>query len=119
MLVHDPSAAHFPVDPTRLDLVEEFRRNPRGRHSDELQKLLHRMRWPGDPTESGRYVLVTLEPGRRWALGRLPRARGVPIEILPNRIFTSLAEAEWDVFKLRWLVLTGQELTQSLTEPVI
>lgn len=119
MLVHDPAAAHFPIDPARLDLVEEFRRNPRGRHSDELQKILHRMRWAGDPMESGRYILVTLDPGRRWTLARLPRTRGIPVEIFPNRVFTSLVEAEWVVFKLRWRALTGQELTQSLTEPVV
>ena len=37
MLVHYPEAAHAPVDPTRTDLVEEFRRNPRGPHGPELQ----------------------------------------------------------------------------------
>ncbi len=119
MLVQYPNAAHFPVDASRLDLVDEFRRDPRGRHSDALQKLLHRMRWSGDQGETGRYVLVVLEPGRRWALGRLPRTRGVPIELLPNRVFTSLPEAEWEVFKLRWQALTGQTLTNAITEPVV
>jgi hypothetical protein len=48
MLVNYPEAAHWQVDTTRLDLVEEFRRKPRGPHGDDLQKLLHRMRWTGD-----------------------------------------------------------------------
>lgn len=107
MLVNDPEAAHWPVDPARLDLVEEFRRKPRGPHSDELQKLLHRMRWSG---VGRRYVLVTLEPNRRWMLGRLPGRRGAPVETFPNRVFTSLADAEWAVFALRWEALTGQTL---------
>jgi hypothetical protein len=118
MLVHDPAAAHYPVDAGRLDLVEEFRRRPRGPHSDDLQKLLHRMRWPGDPGESGRFVLIVLDPGRQWGLARLPRRRGARIERLANHVFASLEEAEWHVFKVRWRALTGQALTQSLTEPV-
>lgn len=113
MLVNYREAAHFPVDPARLDLVEEFRRNPRGPHGEELQKLLHRMRWAGDPAEGGRYVLLVQEPGRRWMLARLPNRRGQPIEPLPNHVYTSLAEAEWDVFKRRWHALTGQELQGS------
>lgn len=119
MLVHYPGAAHYPIDPARLDLVEEFRLNPRGRHSDALQKVLHRMRWSGDPIQAGRYVLVVLEPGRRWALGRLPRVRGTPVELVANRVFVSLAEAEWEVFKLRWHDLTGRTIAQSLTESVL
>lgn len=110
MLVHYPEAAHWPVDPTRLDLVEEFRRNPRGPHGEELQKLLHRMRWAGDPSVGGRYVLLVQEPGRRWVLARLPSQRGKPIEPIPNQVFTSLADAEWEVFRRRWRALTGQEI---------
>ncbi len=116
MLVHDPSAAHWPVDPTRLDLVEEFRRNPRGPHGADLQKLLHRMRWTGDPQIGGRYVLLVLEPGRRWGLARLPPVRGAPIEPIANQVFTSLAEAEWEVFKRRWQALTGQSLSGSIED---
>ena len=119
MLVNYAAAAHWRVDPSRLDLVEEFRRKPRGPHGDELQKLLHRMRWSGDPEASGRYVLVVKEPGRRWVLGRLSRVRGKPIEILPNQVFTSIALAEWEVFKLRWEALTGTALPQSIKEQAI
>ena len=35
------------------------------------------MRWSG---EGGRFVLVTVEPGRRWVLGRLSGRRGDPVE---------------------------------------
>lgn len=109
MLVNDPDAAHFEIDPSRLDLVEEFRARPRGPHSDALQKVLHRMRWSG---VGGRWVLITLEPNRRWMLGRLRGGRGTPVETFPNRVFTRIEDAEWEVFRLRWEVLTGNALPE-------
>ena len=114
MLVNYKSAAHWPIDTSRRDLIEEFRRSPRGPHGDELQKLLHRMRWAGDPEAGGRYVLLVREPGRRWVLAKLPAARGQPIVPIPNQVFTSLAEAEWEVFKRRWHALTGETLTGTI-----
>lgn len=117
MLVNYAEAAHWPIDATRLDLVEEFRRAPRGPHGEELQKLLHRMRWAGDSvTDGGRYVLIVKTPGTEWVLGRLPRERGKAIEVMGNRVFTSIAEAEWKVFKLRWEALTGATLPEHLRE---
>jgi hypothetical protein len=107
MLNNAPDGAHFPVDATRTDLVEEFRRSPKGPHGRDLQMLLHRMRWE---SPGGRYVLVAIEPGRRWMLGRLPGARNVPIELFHNRTYESPAAAEWDIFKLRWEALTGQRI---------
>ncbi|MET0529743.1 MAG: hypothetical protein ABW003_15670 [Microvirga sp.] len=107
MLYNDPSAARYPVDPNRRDLIEEFRRNPRGPHSEDLQKVLHRMRWAG---VAGRYVLVTLEPGKKWMLGRLPAKRGGRIQTFPDKIYTSPLAAEWDIFCLRWEALTGQKI---------
>jgi hypothetical protein len=109
MLVNDPDAAHYQIDPSRLDLVEEFRRKPRGPHSDELQKILHRMRWSGP---GGRWVLIALEPNRRWMMGRLPGRRGAPVETFPNRVFTRIEDAEWEVFRMRWEALTGNVLPE-------
>jgi hypothetical protein len=107
MLEIDPAAAHFPIDPDRLDLVEQFRRSPKGPHGDELQKVLHRMRWAG---EARRYCVLVIEPGKRWMLGRLPEKRGGRIERFANVIFTSAADAEWEVFRRRWETLTGRTL---------
>lgn len=103
----DPQAARHVIDPSRIDLAEEYRRNIRGPHSEELAKLLFRTRW--GPI-AGRYVLVVVEQGRRWMLARQPAERGAPVEIFRDRTFTSLEEAEWHVFKLRWRALTGQDL---------
>lgn len=107
MLENDPDAAHYEVDPQRLDLAAEFRRAPRGPHSDELQRVLHRMRWQ---SPGGRHALVAIEPGRRWMLARIPAGRDEPIETFPDTVFTDTAEAEWLVFRLRWRELTGHEL---------
>jgi hypothetical protein len=74
------------------------------------------MRWSGDADASGRYVLIVKEPGRRWVLARLPRERGRPMELLANQVFTSIAEAEWEVFKRRWEALTGAALPASFEE---
>lgn len=112
MLENDPNAAHYPIDPDRLDLVEEFRRAPKGLHSDALQKVLHRMRWAG---EARRYVLVVIEPGRRWMLGRLPERRGGQVERLADHVFTDPADAEWEVFRRRWQAITGRVLPAERT----
>ena len=107
MLEIDPAAAHYQIDPERLDLVEEFRRSPRGPHSDELQKILHRMRWAG---EARRYCALVVEPGRSWKLGQLPTQRGHPVEIVSDEIFFKTADIEWEVFCRRWEALTGRKL---------
>ena len=107
MLNNDPDAAHYPIDATRRDLVEEFQCNPKGAHSRELQMVLHRLRWE---SPGGRYVLFAVEPGKRWMLGRLPGKRNAPVELMHNRTYDSPAAAEWDIFKLRWEALTGQAI---------
>ena len=109
MLLNDPASAHWEVDPNRTDLVEEFRRKPKGPHSDDLRRLLHRMRWSGI---GGRYVLIVQEPGKRWMLGKLPGRRGEPVERFGNQVYDDPLKAEWDVFRIRWQALTGQEVAE-------
>jgi hypothetical protein len=111
MLEIDPAAAHYEIDAQRLDLVEEFGRAPRGPHSDELQKVLHRMRWAG---EDLRYCVIVVEPGRKWMLGRLPAQRGRPVEKVSDKVFFTTAEIEWEVFCRRLEALTGQTLPAEL-----
>jgi hypothetical protein len=96
----------YAIDPSRLDLAREFKANPYGEHSPDLQYLLSLMRRPGDQPF---HALVMTEPFRRWTLALLdPTAPGPPQ--LTNTTFERLADAEWHVFKLRWKVLTGEEL---------
>ena len=97
--------SHFRIDSIRTDLAREFKANPMGPHSAELQRIVTRMRW-GEL--EGRYVLVERVPHREWVLGRLSGQRGVDVTILEDEVFTSQADAEWTVFKLRWQAITGQ-----------
>lgn len=107
MLRADRSSAHYPVDPDRLDLVEEFRRAPKGPHGEELRKLVHRLRWGA---EKPRYVMIVSEPGRSWLIGRLPNEVGGRVTIERRETFASTEEAEWEVFRRRWQAATGRIL---------
>ncbi len=94
------------VDPGRLDLAREFRAQPFGGHTPALQELLALMRT--GPIE-GRHFLWLSKPHKEWTLARMSDTRPLkPILIGPS--FTSLEEAEWHVFKLRWEQLTGHTL---------
>jgi N,N-dimethylformamidase len=96
----------YEIDPNRSDLAQEFRRKPYGRHSAELQRVLNRMR--SEPFE-GHYVLLRNGRFGPWKLAQLGRCPQDPMT-LTGHVFQDRTEAEWVVFKLRWLRLTGQEL---------
>ena len=87
-------------------LAQEFRAQPRGRHSAELQRVLNRMR--AEPF-SGRYVLVQETKGLPYRLARLGAAPSEPISYTGDT-FATLEDAEWAVFKLRWRRLFGSDL---------
>lgn len=95
----------YRIDPDRTYLAEEFRANPLGPHSAELQKVLNVMRW--EPIE-GKYVLVNTVPHREWCLAQLPARRGIPVTLHRDVTFTDLGEAEWHIFRLRWKKHTGR-----------
>jgi N,N-dimethylformamidase len=96
----------YEIDPRRLDLAREFKANPYGEHSPDLQYLLNLMRRPSDRPF---HALVMTEPFRRWTLAVLDPAEPGPPQ-LTNTTFERLADAEWHVFKLRWKALTGADL---------
>jgi len=95
------------IDASRRDLVEEFRRNPFGRHSPDLRLLLNSLRrnQAGDA-----YILVCTKPHAQWRLARKAPARGSPVRLVPGAVFTSPEQAEWEVFKLLWRETTGETL---------
>lgn len=93
--------------PDARALAAEFRARPFGPHSAELQRLLVRMR--SGPV-AGRYALYAVVPHREWALVRLGAARGGKIEIVENVRYASPEEAEWDVFKRRWPLVSDEPL---------
>jgi hypothetical protein len=89
-------------------LIEEFKRNPIGHHSPELQCLLNRMR--GAPM-ADKYCLVVIEPNREWQLAKTTGVRGKPLKLLDRR-FTRVEDAEWYVFRQRWKAMTGETLSE-------
>lgn len=96
----------YKVDPDALHLAQEFKAKPIGKHSAELQKVLHLFR---GEAQKDKYVLVCTEPHRRWTLGQLTGVRGEPVQ-MTNHVFDRLEDAEWHVFKLRWKKYTGRDL---------
>ncbi|MEO1192644.1 MAG: hypothetical protein AAFY02_12855 [Pseudomonadota bacterium] len=97
----------YKINPADKHLVEEFKAKPIGHHSQELQRLMNFMR--GQP-QAEKYVLVCTKPHEEWVLAQLPTRRGHPLKMHHNRVFTSIEEAEWEVFKMRWHHYTGETL---------
>lgn len=88
------------------ELYAEYAARPTGAHSPDLQFILQRFR---KAPCAGKYVLIAVEPHRRWRLGRLTGIRGRPVVPEGEEEFTDLAEAERHVFRLRWKALTGKD----------
>lgn len=105
----------YKIDAERIDLVEEFKAKPFGPHSREVKRMLNRMRY-GDMRN--REVLVCVERHKVWVLGRLSGKRDTKIELDHNRRYTSLAMAEWEIFKRRWEAHTGRSLDGLIEDPM-
>ncbi|NQV20469.1 MAG: ABC transporter permease [Rhodospirillales bacterium] len=93
-----------PTDDDRK-LIDEFRSNPNGQHSKDLQRLLNLFR--GEDIE-GKYIVLCNKPFKEWELGQTT-GRAKPIKRLGLK-FTNLDDAEWEVFKRRWKRYTGETL---------
>jgi hypothetical protein len=94
----------YRFDKTRLDLAREFKANPFGEHSPDLQYLLNILR---APKPGAFHVLLIDKAGERWTLAMMePGKAPKPTNI----VFTSLAEAEWHVFRERWAAMAGEDL---------
>jgi len=89
-------------------LAAEFRAQPFGRHSEDLQMLLHQMR---SQPMSGKHFLFMADSQREWVLGRY--SAGPPYEPIVDWdvTFHDLESAEWHVFKRRWSDLFAEELS--------
>lgn len=95
------------IDPSRLDLAREYKSNPIGPHSPELQKLLKLLRW--EPL-AGRFVVVQPRREGPWYVARTTGGKGSPLEIFFAHGYLTLAEAHWALFRKRWEAHTGQAL---------
>jgi N,N-dimethylformamidase len=88
------------VDPSRADLVDEFWRTPLGRHSEELQLLLGRLR--SDTQRAPCLVVQSVAAG--WTVLAPPARRGsgpTPLATLSSR-----EDAERFAFRRRWQLHT-------------
>lgn len=95
----------YQFDKSRLDLAREFRANPFGQHSPDLQYLLNIMR---APSEAPFHVLMVDKMGERWTLAlKEPGTRTPPRRT--NMVFSDLKDAEWYVFRQRWAAMAGEE----------
>jgi hypothetical protein len=94
------------IDPTRLDLAREFKRNPFTKHSPDLYALLEVLR---GPRFHGSYLCVMLEPHRAYAIAIKQPGNRPPV-VLTNEVFASREAAEWAVFKRRWEAAAGRPL---------
>jgi hypothetical protein len=83
----------------RGDLLDEFLRNPLGPHSPELTRVVLYLR---SRSKHQRQALVELEANRQYCIATLPDGHRGTLEIDESRIFTSIAEAETEVFLRRW-----------------
>lgn len=99
--------SRYKLRPDDRKYAAEFMADPVGYHSPGLQRVLNLLR---GGSLAGKYVLVTLVPYRRWALGRLPGRRGAPVTLVAGVEYIDRLEAERDVFKRRWRDLTGEDL---------
>ena len=88
------------------ELYREYCEMPIGAHSPNLQFILQHFR---KAPCAGKYVLVAIQPHKRWRLAKLTGKRGNPV-VTEDIEFDDLAEAERYVFRVRWKQLCGQTL---------
>jgi hypothetical protein len=90
-----------------LAYATEFKERPIGPHSPGLQRLLNIFR---ADTRPPRLAAFAIKPHAEWVIIRLPETRSAPIEIERDRVFTSLEDAEWEVFCRRWELHFGRDI---------
>ena len=94
------------IDTSRRDLCEEFKRQPIGRHSSDLQKLLLLMRWG---SARGRTIILCTVPHKEWRLGRMGPRRGTKVQVEEATKYEFYEDAVWACFRARWQEMTGEE----------
>jgi N,N-dimethylformamidase len=96
----------FAIDPRRSDLALEFKRRPFGPHSPELQAVLNVLR---GSRHCQNLLLVCTRPHAQWMLAE-KQPDGRPPRLFADLVFSSLEEAEWHAFRVRWEAVTGRPL---------
>lgn len=94
------------IDQSRTDLCEEFKRQPSGRHSADLHRLLDLMRWG---FMRGKTLIICTVPHKEWQLAKLGPRRGAKVQIDRSDTFHSHEDAVWACFRARWKEMTGRD----------
>ncbi len=97
----------YQINPSRSDLVAEFKQNPGGPYSRELTLVVNRLRI--GPMEE-RTIIVCTKRGREWTLAKMPTVRGAKLELYEDLVFDDYDAAAWEVFRMRWQAVTGTAL---------
>ena len=93
----------YEIQPGDAQFLKYFRTTNTHNRPLELNRVLNRLRM--EPM-AGKRVIVCTVPHREWALGILGSKRGEPIKLLDGR-FTKLADAQWQLLKIRWAIHTS------------
>jgi hypothetical protein len=88
-----------------LDLAREYRADPTGWHSGDLQVLLNYMR---TLHFGGRVIIMSSEQGRCYRIAKINSDRC--IEYLDSGVYATPQAAEWRLFELRWRTIYGSML---------
>jgi branched-chain amino acid transport system permease protein len=93
---------HYVRDRVRLlvneKVIEEYRSNPRGPHSDELSRILNYFR---RGTIRRKYALYARKPFKEYQIIQLSGLRSKVPTGFDGRIFDSQADADFEIFMLR------------------
>ncbi|SHL10117.1 hypothetical protein SAMN05443637_11834 [Pseudonocardia thermophila] len=81
------------------EVIEEHRRLPIGKHSDDLERILVYLR-KNHLTMARKYILVCTVPHREWRIAELSGEPGKPPHLLPDA-FSDRYEAEHGLFLKR------------------
>lgn len=81
------------------EIIEEHRRRPIGKHSDDLERVLVYLR-KNRLEMAGKYILVCTKPHEEWRLATITGVPGEP-PVLDDELFGSRDAAEHGLFLRR------------------
>lgn len=102
------------AEPPPTHLATEFFRKPFGRHSEDLQSLLHAMR--AAPILN-KHFLFMAQTNNEWVLGRNLTDSPPDPRLDWSTAFSDLEEAERHVFRVRWAEMFGEPIAEQIGTP--
>jgi hypothetical protein len=82
------------------EVIDEHRRTPIGKHSDELERILVHLRRHGNQMK-GKRLIVSTRPHQEWCIGTHSGVRGVPPTVNREERYPSRPAAEHGLFLRR------------------